>query len=120
MESKEAFRNLLIMAAIDGRMTVSELRLLSHRAMEWGIDDDDFESALAEALRGDAELSLPSNPREALAMLREMLRVMAADGRMAETEKNLFAIASAAMNVPASDVDRLINEALHEDGLDDA
>lgn len=119
MESKEAFRNLLIMAAIDGRMTVSELRLLSHRAMEWGIDDDDFEAALEEAQRGDSELALPLNPRQALAMLRDMLRVMAADGQVAETEKNLFAIASSAMGVQPRDVDRLINEVLREDGLEE-
>jgi hypothetical protein len=119
MESKEAFRNLLIMAAIDGRMTVSELRLLSHRAMEWGIDDDDFEAALEEAQRGDSELALPLNPRQALAMLRDMLRVMAADGQVAETEKNLFAIASSAMGVQPREVDRLINEVLREDGLEE-
>ena len=37
MSHADLFRNLLLMAAVDGRMSESELRLLSHRAAEWGI-----------------------------------------------------------------------------------
>ena len=37
MSRSDLFRNLLLMAAVDGRMSESELRLLVHRAAQWGI-----------------------------------------------------------------------------------
>ena len=43
MSQSDLFRNLLLMAVVDGRMSEAELRLLVHRATEWGITDDEFE-----------------------------------------------------------------------------
>jgi hypothetical protein len=37
---------------------------------------------------------------------------MAADGRLDESEKRLFALAAAKMSISASDVERLIDETL--------
>ena len=66
MNQADLFRNLLLMAAIDGRMSEAELRLLSHRAAEWGITDEEFERAIQDAIDGNAELTIPTSPSEAL------------------------------------------------------
>jgi uncharacterized tellurite resistance protein B-like protein len=116
MDPADSFRNLLIMAASDGRMSESELRMLSHRAAEWGITDDDFEQAIQDAIDGRAELTLPSESHERIEILKDLIRMMGADGRIAEGERHLFALASSILGVEASVLNRLIDEVLAEDG----
>ena len=114
MSKSEQFRNLLMMAAADGRMDESELRLLSHRATEWGITDDEFEAAIHYAISGGASLTIPSDPRERKAYLKDMIRMMAADGVMAESEKNLFAMAATMVGIEGEELNQLIDEVLSE------
>jgi uncharacterized tellurite resistance protein B-like protein len=115
MDPADKFRNLLLMAASDGRMSESELRLLSHRATELGITDDQFEDAIHEALSGRASLVMPADPDERQLMLKDLIRMMAADGKMASGEKHLFALASTVLGVEAEALDRLIDAVLEED-----
>ncbi len=115
MDRGEAFRNLILMAAVDGRLAESELRLLAHRAAEWGVTDDEFESALEEARSGRASLALPRGDKEARALAQDLLRMMAADGKMLAEERALFAVASAVMGIPDDEMNRLIDRTLAED-----
>lgn len=110
-----AFLNLLLMAASDGRMAESELRLLSHRAAEWGITDDQFEEALELALTGRAELTIPPDADERRQLLKELVRMMAADGKMCEAEKRLFALCSGVIGIEDAELNRLIDEVLQEE-----
>ena len=115
MDPADQFRNLLLMAASDGRMSEAELRLLSHRAAEWGITDDQFEDALQDAISGRASLVLPPDPDDRTRLLKELIRMMAADGRMADSEKQLFAVASSILGVGPDELNRLIDAVLEED-----
>ena len=115
MDPVDSFRNLLLMAASDGRMSESELRLLSHRATEWGITDDQFEDAIEQALSGRAELTLPEEAGEKTEFLKDMIRMMAADGEMSEPEKQLFALASSVLGFDGKQLNRLIDEVINED-----
>ena len=115
MDHAEVFRNLLIMAASDGRMEEAELRLLSHRAAEWGVTDDQFEDAIEAAMLGKAELSLPPDPADRIRLLKEMIRMMAADGHLSDAEKQLFALASSIVGLDGTQLNRLIDEVLAED-----
>jgi uncharacterized tellurite resistance protein B-like protein len=115
MSAADNFRNLLLVAASDGRMAEAELRLLSHRAAEWGITDDEFETALQDAIRGDAALTLPADPAERTLLLKDMIRMMAADGRMTDSEKQLFALASTVLGVEADALNQLIDSVLEDD-----
>lgn len=115
MNALDSFRNLLIVAMADGKMSEAELRLLSHRAAEWGVTDDQFEDVLEEALQGRANLSLPEDPEQRIEMLKEMIRMMAADGQLSETEKQLFAVVSVVLNIDAMQLNTLIDEVLAED-----
>jgi uncharacterized membrane protein YebE (DUF533 family) len=115
MDPAEVFRNLLLMAASDGRMDEAELRLLSHRAAEWGVTDDQFEDAIEAAVRGRAELALPPDPADRIQVLKEMIRMMAADGHLSDAEKQLFALASSIVGIDSRQLNRLIDEVLNED-----
>ena len=115
MDPADSFRNLLLMAASDGEMAESELRLLSHRAAEWGVTDDQFEDAIRDAISGRAALMLPADPAERIEVLKDLMRMMAADGRMTASEKQLFAIACAILGVEPEDLNRLIDDLLAED-----
>jgi hypothetical protein len=112
MEAVEKFRNLLIMAAADQRIRTAELRLLADRAAELGICDDEFESAIDAAIAGRAELTVPKNPGQLRDVFKDMIRMMAADGHLAEAEKQLFAVASAAIGISTDELHRLIDEVL--------
>ena len=119
MTNLEQFRNLLTMATADGRVGEAELRLLSDRVIQWGITNEQFEQALQEVLSGKAELTIPTDRGEREAMLKGLLRMMAADGRLSEPERQLFALAAATMQISAEQVSRLIDATLGEDGLAD-
>lgn len=47
-------------------------------------------------------------------MLEDLLRMMAADGHLAETEKKMFATAAANMKVEQSELDNLIDSITSE------
>lgn len=115
MERSDSFRNLILMAASDGLMAEAELRMLSDRAAEWGITDDQFEDAIHDAIHGRAELTLPESEQERIDFLKDMIRMMAADGRMTEGEKQLFALASGVMGIESGRLNQLIDEVLNDE-----
>ena len=114
MDLREQFGNLLIMAAADGAMSEAELRLLSDRAIEWGITDDEFEEAIQYALTSNPVLQIPQDLNEQRIVLKDLVRMMAADGRISDGEKKLFATLSAVLKISADELNSLIDEALDE------
>ena len=114
MNQADLFRNLLIMAAVDGSMSEAELRLLAERAAEWDISDDQFEEAIQDAISGQAELTIPANGEGRTELLKEMLRMMAADGRLAEEQKKLLAVATTALGMNSDELNKLIDALLDE------
>ena len=88
MNRSDQLRNLLVMAAADGAMTEAEINLLTDRAKSWSVPEDEFASAIRYAISDDAQLVLPDTRAERVSMLEDLLRMMAADGQLAEVEKN--------------------------------
>ena len=114
MSNKDQFKNLILMAAADGKIREAELRLLSDRAMQWGITDDEFEDAIQYAMSKDAVLHIPNGREERFALLKDLMRMMAADGEMAPSERKLFAHAASALEVGDEELNRLIDEVVAE------
>lgn len=114
MTISEHFRSMLAMAAADGMMNEAELRLLSHRAAELGITDDEFEDAIRHEIAKDAELSVPEDPVERRNILKDMIRMMAADGALDASEKKLFAVVSTLFEVNGDQLNQLIDEVIAE------
>lgn len=114
MSRFQLIRNLLAMAAADGSIAQAELELLSDRAARWGVSESEFATALEQAVQPDAEVEVPAAADERTELLREMIHVMAADGRLEESEKRLFAAVAATMEISDQQLNKIIDDALGE------
>ena len=75
-----------------------------------GLDEGHLEKAISYALGNQAKLRFPVDRDEQNAMLTDLIRIMAADGKLSEIEKRLFALAAAKMGIDRKDLDGLIDD----------
>jgi hypothetical protein len=115
MDRFESFKNLLVMAAADGKVTDEELTYLSLRSVRWDISNEQFQAALDCALDPGAVISLPKSKEASLEMLGDLVRMMAIDGELADVEKQLFAVAAAKMNISTPELDHLLTSLIPHD-----
>ena len=116
MEFYDKLKNLMIMAFADGSLSQSELEFLSDRSVQWGIPQSDLAAAIEFALSDEAELQIPPHKQDRIDLLQDLIRTMAADGKLAEVEKRIFAMAAAVMKLPEGELDRIIDSVLSSDG----
>ena len=90
MQHLDHLKNLVIMASADGALSESEIALLVDRCSEMGLREADLGKAVAYALSDEASLKLPTEKTEQIAMLSDLVRIMAADGKLSEIEKRLL------------------------------
>jgi len=109
MQHLDHLKNLVIMAAADGALSEREIALLVDRCAELGLGELELEKAVSFALSENAALKLPTVHAEKIEMLSDLMRVMAADGKLSEMEKRLFAIAAAKMNIDRDEIEKLID-----------
>ena len=114
MSHKEKLRHLVVMAAADGSVATEELRLLGDRAIQWGITDDEFERILDEAMQANVELQIPQGDADRRALLSELVRMMAADGKLHDHEKNLFAVIASKMDISDAVLNEVIDRTIAE------
>jgi len=112
MDRIKLLKNLLIMAAVDGSFTEEEIRFLSDRAEAWGIPDHEFAKAIDHVLSEGPALTIPDTKDARIELLQDLVRMIGSDGEMADTEKQLFAAAAAAMNISGDELDRIIDNVL--------
>ena len=110
MKIMDKLRNLLVMAASDGSLSEQEIRYMTEKCEKWGLTESALADAISYALSGDAELTVPPRESERLEMLEDLMNMMAADGSLAETERNLFAVAAAKMEISEAKLNRLIDK----------
>ncbi len=114
MNALERMQHLLAMAAADNRMNEAELGFLAERALELGISEVEFHNAMEAALAGNASLALPSSPAERRALIKDLLRMMAADGELQDREKELFANIASTMEIETDELHSIIDATLAE------
>ncbi|MBC8351437.1 MAG: TerB family tellurite resistance protein [Planctomycetes bacterium] len=112
MELHVKLRNLLVMAAADGSLTEREITFLSDRRARWSVPEEVFAEAIRYAISDVADIEVPETHEERVEMLQDLLRMMAADGDLAEVEKQLFATASVAMNISDEELKEIIDSVL--------
>ena len=112
MNTSDQLRNLLVMAAADGSMTEAEIGFLSERAKSWSIPEDEFAAAIRYAISDEAQLIVPETREDRVSMLQELIRMMAADGSLAEVEKELFATAAVKMGFSNDELKEIIDSIL--------
>lgn len=115
MDTSELFRNLIHLAAADGKFTSEEIEFLVQRAERWKIPDSEFD-AVIKGLGDDphVELHIPEGHRDRIQLMKEMIRLMAVDGELAETEKRLCALASSRMEFNSFQFDEILKEVIAE------
>lgn len=96
------------MSAADGSLSENEIALLVDRCHELGLTEEHLEKAIAFALSRKSTMALPTNQDEQESVLEDLIRMMAADGQLAESEKRLFALAAAKMRFPEPRLNALI------------
>ena len=101
------------MASADGKFTEEEVTYLAQKAETWDISSDDVETALAGASTGEAEIIIPEERADRTELLKEMIRLMAVDGHLAEVEKRICATASAAMDFNGIEFDNILQSVLN-------
>jgi len=109
LEKLDLLKNLVVMSAADGSLSEEEISFLIDRCSSLGLSEDDLEKAIAFALSDEASLVLPKERAEQEAVLEDLMRMMAADGQLAESEKRLFALSAAKMGFPSNQLDTLID-----------
>lgn len=114
MDKLETFHNLVNMAAIDNKFTDEEIQFLAQRANEWKISNDEFETALAGISEGHLEVTIPDAYEDRVLLLKEMIRIMAIDGELAEMEKRLCAQASGKMDFTTQQFGQILDEVIAE------
>lgn len=109
MKRADMFKNLVLMAACDGKLADEEAALLGSRAVRWGLTQDEIDDAVENANRPDYQLVIPVTKIERVEMLRELIRVMAADGELHHVEKKLCAAAAAVMEILPEEFDEILD-----------
>lgn len=112
MEKIELFHSLVNLAAVDNKFTDEEIQFLVQRAELWNIPGDEFETALVGIAEGKLEVKIPESPDSRIEMLKEMIRLMAVDGELAEMEKRLCAYASAQMDFTSPQFSQILDDVL--------
>jgi len=106
---KRQLRNLVVMALADGSIGQREVELIAERCVELGFGQDELQSALAYGLGDDAALELPADTADRESLLADLISMMAADGMLAESEKRLFALAAAHMDITGDRLQGIIS-----------
>lgn len=109
MEAAELFKNLVVMAAADRSFSSEEIQFLTMKAHKLGLTDEEFESCLDFAMSGDASIDLPESAPDRRQLLTGLIQVMAADGVLAEVEKEMFAVTAAKMDISAEELNAMID-----------
>ena len=105
-------RNLVVMALADGSLGEREVNFVADRCEQLGLSEADLQKAVEFGLADNAALEFPVDRVECETLMKDLIQMMAADGYLDETEKRLFALAAARMQLSTNDIDRLIRETL--------
>ena len=105
-------RNIVVMAFADGSLGEREVNLVADCCAELGLDDYDLRKAVEFGLDDNAVIELPNDASQREELLEDLIRMMAADGHLDESEKRLFALVAVKMSMTAADVERLIDQVM--------
>ena len=116
MEKLEIFHSLVNLAAVDRKFTDEEISFLVSRAEAWDIPTAEFETAIAGISEGTVEVSIPEEHADRVLLLKEMLRLIAVDGELADSEKSICAQAAGRMDFTSQQFATILEEVIAEAG----
>jgi uncharacterized tellurite resistance protein B-like protein len=105
-------RNIVVMAFADGSLGEREVNLVADHCADLGLDHEDLRRAVEFGLDDGAAIEVPNDQTEREWLMKDLIRMMAADGRLDESEKRLFALVAVKMSMTAADIERLLDQVL--------
>ena len=114
MERIELFHSLVNLAAADGKFTDEEVQFLAERAERWDIPKGEFETALAGISEGQFELKVPEDYPARVEMMKELLRLIAADGELADMEKHICSVVAGKMDFTSPEFEEILKSVIEE------
>lgn len=102
------------MAISDGALAENEIALLIDRCDRLGLGESELRDAIAFGLSDAARVQFPTEPDQQQQLLRDLICMMAADGKLEESEKRLFALAAAKMKIEGEHLHQIIDEAIEQ------
>ena len=114
MDRLELFHSLVHLAASDGKFTEEEIQFLAERAEHWNIPKGEFETALAGISSGNFEFKVPEAYDDRVEMMKEILRLIAADGELADMEKHVCSVIAGRMEFTSDEFERVLASVLKE------
>ena len=100
------FKNLVMLAAADGKVTDSELAVLLAVASRENITPDEFNRVIEDP--DSITIDLPEDEDTKLAYLRDMVALMMVDGELDEQELAICKVYAMALGYRSSIVDGMI------------
>ena len=116
MDKIELFHNLVNLAAADNKFTDEEIQFLVERANRWDIPTDEFETAMAGISAGGVQVKIPESHEDRLELMKEMIRLIAVDGELADMEKGICAMASGRMDFTVQQFEEILQSVILEAG----
>lgn len=98
------------MAFADGSLGDREVNLVADRCVELGLNENDLHDAIAFGLSDDAQITVPDQDAAKKRLIADLIRMMAADGHLDESEKQLFAFVAAKLNLTRDQIDVIISQ----------
>ena len=114
MDRLELFHSLVHLAASDGKFAEEEVQFLAHRAEQWEIPKGEFETALAGISSGNFEFKIPKSYEDRVEMMKEFLRLIAADGELADMEKHVCSVIAGRMDFSSDEFENILAKVLSE------
>ncbi|WP_182865181.1 TerB family tellurite resistance protein [Stieleria mannarensis] len=105
-------RNLVVMAMADGTIGEREVAFVAQRCHDLGLGEAELHRAIRFGLGDDAALELPTDQQERNELMIDLVRMMAADGKLDESEKRLFALAAAKMEISSEQLNHLLDQSM--------
>jgi uncharacterized membrane protein YebE (DUF533 family) len=114
MKNLGILRTMLTMAMADGGISREELRLLTQRAVQWDFSDEDFENLLDNDAEQGSAVEIPDSMSDRMEMLRQLVLMMGADGKLEDREKRFFAVVAAKLGISVDQLHQIIDAAIKD------
>ncbi len=115
-ERKSHFKNLVVLAAIDGKIDEREKELLYHIGRHWGLRLGEVSSVITEIFSKPEKIKFvpPKNTAERIEQLFDLIYMMLIDGVIDEREFDFCTVVSVKMGFPPSMVHRIVTDIIEK------
>ncbi len=105
-EKKSHFKNLIMLACVDGDFDDNEKKFLIQRGIDWGLSEKQAISVIQNPQ--SVKLVIPKDPNKRLAQLEDLVVMTLADGVIEQIEVDFVQTLAVQMGFRPSDVERMI------------